>query len=194
MDVAKDENGRFKKTLNDKECLSCRGIFHPRTSERKFCSKECANKAYSELKRYPRKQLECKFCNIIFTHKTTYKKIYCSNECFKKGKTYIDVGERSGGWKGGITLQSARLRGLLEFDLWRNAVFIRDNWTCQKCGQRGGELNVHHIHNFADFPQLRTAIENGATLCISHHKEFHNIYGKIKTNEKQFNDYKNIWK
>lgn len=49
--------------------------------------------------------------------------------------------------------------------LWREAVFARDNWTCQKCKIMGGELNPHHIKNFAECPELRTSIENGITLC-----------------------------
>lgn len=36
-----------------------------------------------------------------------------------------------------------------EYIKWRNKVYERDNYTCQKCGKRGGNLNAHHIKHFA---------------------------------------------
>ena len=56
---------------------------------------------------------------------------------------------------------------------WKNAVFSRDNFTCQVCGQYGGELNVHHIKSFRDYPELRQDINNGMTLCKNCHKKCH---------------------
>ena len=88
-------------------------------------------------------------------------------------------------WKGGITAQSAKDRTSFELKYWKKACMERDNFTCQKTGIRGGVLNVHHINNFADFPELRTSIENGITLSEKSHKEFHKIYGnKNNTREK----------
>ena len=81
-------------------------------------------------------------------------------------------------WKGGITPLNNKERNTQEGILWRKACMERDNFTCAKTGQRGGKLVVHHINNFADFPELRTSIENGITLSIEAHKEFHKIYGK----------------
>lgn len=60
----------------------------------------------------------------------------------------------------------------------------RDNFTCQKCKIQGGKLEIHHINNFADFEELRTAISNGITFCKNCHKEFHKKYG-IKNNTKE---------
>ena len=34
--------------------------------------------------------------------------------------------------KGGITPENERIRQSIEMRLWREAVFARDNWTCQK--------------------------------------------------------------
>jgi len=76
-----------------------------------------------------------------------------------------------------------RLRRRIEYKLWRRAIFVRDNWTCKKCGEKRGKLNVHHLYNFADYPDLRTSIENGITLCEKCHREFHRICG-TKNNTK----------
>lgn len=84
-------------------------------------------------------------------------------------------GEKNCKWKGGITPENQKIRMGIEIRLWREAVFARDNWTCQKCFIRGGELQAHHIKPFAKFPEMRTSIENGLTLCKKCHraKGFH---------------------
>ena len=83
-------------------------------------------------------------------------------------------------WKGGISKQNEKMRKGIEFRLWREAVFARDNFTCQKYGIKGGELHPHHIQNFAQYPELRFAIDNGITLSEKAHKEFHKKYGNKK--------------
>ena len=89
-------------------------------------------------------------------------------------------GEKGNNWKGGKTPINKRLRQSIEFRLWREAVFSRDNWTCQKCGKRGGKLHPHHIRSFSEFPELRFAIDNGSTLCATCHQSKH---GQIKLSE-----------
>jgi hypothetical protein len=74
-------------------------------------------------------------------------------------------------WKGGITVQNKLLRTRIEYRLWRESVFKRDDWTCQECGKRGGRLQAHHIKPFSKYPELRYNIENGITLCIECHKK-----------------------
>lgn len=80
-------------------------------------------------------------------------------------------GEKNPNWKGGITSENAKIRSSIELRLWREAVFARDNWTCQKCGQKSGELNAHHIKPFAKYPELRFAVNNGLTFCKQCHKK-----------------------
>lgn len=83
-------------------------------------------------------------------------------------------GEKSNGWKGGITPINLKLRQTIEYRLWREAVFARDRWTCQDCGDNtGGNLNAHHIKMFSTNPELRTAINNGITLCKKCHNKRH---------------------
>lgn len=81
-------------------------------------------------------------------------------------------GENHHSWKGGVWKNTnLAIRKSLEYKLWRIAVFERDNYTCIWCGQIGGELNADHIKPFSQYPELRFAIDNGRTLCVSCHKK-----------------------
>lgn len=75
------------------------------------------------------------------------------------------AGENHWAWKGGISGDNTRFRQTSEYKVWRESVFIRDNWTCQKCGKRGGSLEADHIKSFAKYPSLRLDTSNGRTLC-----------------------------
>lgn len=79
-------------------------------------------------------------------------------------------GEKANGWKGGKTRQAIIDRNSMEYRNWRTEVFKRDDYTCQFCGEKGGNLNAHHIRPFALFSQLRFDISNGITLCEGCHK------------------------
>ena len=85
--------------------------------------------------------------------------------------------------------ESKLWRNRIEYRLWREAVFARDNWTCQKCLTRGNELHPHHIFNFHNHQELRFAIDNGITFCINCHKKFHHIFGTKNNNLKQIKKY-----
>jgi len=104
----------------------------------------------------------------------------------KISKTLIGayVGENSSQWKGGITIFNHKIRGLPEYRQWVKDVFRRDSWICQKCGQKGGNLNAHHIICIAEIilenklKSIKDAlnckqlwrIDNGLTLCKECHK------------------------
>ena len=58
---------------------------------------------------------------------------------------------------------------------WRNAVFLRDNYTCQGCGTKK-DLQAHHIIPWSkcnDNDCLRYSTQNGITLCRKCHLEAH---------------------
>lgn len=63
-----------------------------------------------------------------------------------------------------------RSRNRYEGREWRRAVYERDNYTCQLCGERGGRLNADHILSYAAHPDKRWDVDNGRTLCVSCHK------------------------
>ncbi len=64
---------------------------------------------------------------------------------------------------------------------WRGKVFMRDNWICQICKQRGGKLHAHHKKSWVLFPKMRYWVINGMTLCINCHQEIH--FQKLAVNE-----------
>ena len=91
-------------------------------------------------------------------------------------RSISERGENGSNWQGGKTDINQVIRQGVELRLWRESVFARDNWTCQDCGKRGGgELNAHHIKPFSKYPELRTSIENGITLCRKCHKLRHKL-------------------
>lgn len=77
-------------------------------------------------------------------------------------------------WKGGIAPLNKIIRRSIEYSLWREAVFARDRWNCQVCGDnKSGNLQAHHIKLFSKYPELRFAIDNGITLCKKCHRKKH---------------------
>lgn len=70
-------------------------------------------------------------------------------------------------------ITSKRNRNSHEYREWKKAVFERDNYTCRKCGKRGGILNAHHIKSWAYYPNFRFSVDNGITLCERCHKQVH---------------------
>lgn len=94
-------------------------------------------------------------------------------------------GNKSVHWRGGVSTENHRIRDGIEIKLWREAVFKRDKWKCRKCDQVGGVLRAHHIRNFAQWIELRFAIDNGVTFCDSCHLVFHKIFGRKDNNPEQ---------
>ena len=91
--------------------------------------------------------------------------------------------EKNPAWKGGVTPAHELIRKSSEYKLWREAVFKRDDYTCQICFKRGGRLNADHIKPFALFPELRLAIDNGRTLCAECHRKTE-TWGSVRVKNK----------
>jgi 5-methylcytosine-specific restriction endonuclease McrA len=99
---------------------------------------------------------------------------------FRKHQAEMRKGKKCYFWKGGVTDINLKIRGSLEYRLWREAVFARDKYTCIWCGDnRGGNLEADHIKPFSLYPELRFAIDNGRTLCKNCHKKTE-TYGNNK--------------
>ncbi len=85
-------------------------------------------------------------------------------------------GSNSRFWRGGLTDENRGHRNSVQYTIWREQVFKRDNWTCQECNTRSGNgkkviLNADHIKAWSKFPKLRFELNNGRTLCLDCHKQ-----------------------
>lgn len=90
----------------------------------------------------------------------------------KRGKPiYKNRGENHYNWRGGISPERAILGMSIEYREWRTSVFKRDDYTCQECWTRGGELNADHIEPYCLNKELALDIDNGRTLCVECHRK-----------------------
>lgn len=105
-------------------------------------------------------------------------------------------GEKHYNWKGGISTERDSFMSSYEYLQWRRLVFKRDNYTCQHCGRNSTlvKLNAHHIKNYSQYPEIRTDVNNGITLCEECHlptykNSFHSIYGIQNNTEQQLEEF-----
>jgi len=115
-------------------------------------------------------------------HKFNCSCFRCSGKAWNKGiawmkghkfKRHEVAGKRNVNWKGGVSSEKEKARKTMELVHWKRAVLNRDNFSCVVCSSVGGELHIHHIKSFAQYPLLRADINNGITLCVTCHKEIH---------------------
>lgn len=126
------------------------------------------------------------------------KNMGANSTSYKKGDERI-TGKNNPNWKGGTTPIIRRIREGSKYQKWREKVYERDNYTCQKCGQRGGELHADHIEPFATIVQKVRIdgelsyekamdldelwdVDNGRTLCVECHRKTE-TYGYFDTEE-----------
>lgn len=111
---------------------------------------------------------------------------YGCSECSRKNIS----GENSSKWNSALTDEERVLRrrfGAHESAVfWRNAVFKRDEHTCQICGCVGGTLNAHHLNGYHWSVHERFLVGNGVTLCSVCHNSFHKQYGYKNNTRQQF--------
>jgi len=161
-----------------KNCLSC-GKEMVVYNSQEYCSKKCCPIWNKGLKGYHPKGVGFKK-GVSTWNKGKHIQTNNALEVWRlnggkpphTGKKRPELtGEKNHMWKGGITPERNKIRSSPEYRIWKYAVFARDNFTCQNCYKRGGNLNAHHIKGFATHPELRFAIDNGLTLCEPCHKK-----------------------
>ena len=87
-------------------------------------------------------------------------------------------GKLNPNWKGGLHYTIWKSP---EYQQWRKAVFERDNYTCQDCGDnKGGNLEADHIKPRYLYPELTFIVVNGRTLCNICHKKTDTYGEKVK--------------
>lgn len=103
------------------------------------------------------------------------------SEFMKKNCKFVHYsGDKNPNYRNGLYVSKNNPRNSKEYKLWRKSIFERDNYTCIWCGQIGGILHADHIKQFALFPELRFAIDNGRTLCLACHKTTDSYLKAIK--------------
>lgn len=167
-----------------------------------FCNKECYDKwQHENIKgenaanwQGGNKIVRCDYCNKeyeIIQAKLKQEHHFCSRECQGKWRSENLIKENNPCWNPNLTDEERekgrRIEGLKE---WKNEVMIRDNYTCQITGKRGGDLNVHHLNSYHWDKEHRTDINNGITISKKIHKLFHKIYGYKNNTKEQFEEFK----
>lgn len=165
-----------RRYQDPRPCPTCGEVFVPRypRKSRRFCSRSCAAKAQPPREAPP---TSFKKGRVPWNKGLVgYRKGYKHSEETKERIRIANSGERGPNWKGGRSAEHERLRKSGRYAAWRVAVFERDNYTCQSCGERSSKgnrivLHADHIKPFALFPDLRFDIDNGRTLCEPCHRK-----------------------
>ena len=188
----------MRKTGVNQNCEYCKTGFYVsgwRQGVARYCSRKCQYATKERGKRISKsksKKIEvtCIACEKKFLVSPSRKRVSCSRACLYASSYWKDKfskihkgkkapyakppvmrGADNPNWKGGITPINTAIRNSKEYADWRKAVFERDDYTCQMCGDRGGEIHADHIKPFAYYPELRLDLSNGRTLCVPCHKE-----------------------
>ena len=115
-----------------------------------------------------------------------------SKQGLKKKYPNGRYGELSSNWKNGITTLYNLIRQNVRSKKWMKFCLERDNYTCQGCGQKGGNLEVHHKKQLAKIikdNKIKTTKDalrckevwdtnNGIVLCVKCHRETENHSNK----------------
>lgn len=183
------------------KCFSCGSLLNKPPSQIKkknFCNHKCYSQYKSEFwkkqnnPRWSGGEIEvvCKVCGKKRLEKKGGEKKnkgkYCSIECAAKDRGSYQRKDKHPMWKGGRETRTATpIRRTGRYKRWIKAVFERDSYTCQNCGQIGGELHPHHIKRLADLVEdyinknnilnvddsCFYDIDNGITLCKKCHRK-----------------------
>lgn len=142
----------------------------------RFCSNICRGISQKKEKigknnpNYRGGKSNCKDCGKELAQRYSWRHNSRCRDCYKKN----NMGYNSPNWRGGKSSESVLLRSSIKNKQWRNSVFERDDFTCQICGDSGGgNLNAHHVKEWAKYPELRFNLDNGITLCKDCHVNIH---------------------
>lgn len=117
----------------------------------------------------------CSFCKkpgfFVNQHRKCQKHDYCNRECYRKHFSILRRDSNHPNWIGGLSNQIQLLRDTEEYKEWRRQVWMKDDYTCQECSERGGNLVAHHLVMVSEDLDLVYVVDNGLTMCIPCHQE-----------------------
>lgn len=168
------KNGERQQGL----CANCGVTFDKLNHLSRFCGRKCY-----ELSK--RKYSTCPRCNEEFrnTKGTTWCSRSCASSSRPRKRGYglseehkrkigdAQRGVKANNWRGGVTPAQKLERQRPEYKAWRELVYQRDDYTCQVCYKRGGNIQADHIKPWIAYPELRLELSNGRTLCVECHKK-----------------------
>lgn len=121
-----------------------------------FCSTTCRGRW--RIKYNQEKRSRCSTCGNKRNRK---RGKFCSRKCMGIWRKKYQVGanncmwgkfgKNNPNWTGNAIPDTQHIRTSYKYKKWRTDVFVRDRFTCQRCGQVGGRLEVHHIKEFRTF-------------------------------------------
>lgn len=176
-----------KKDRINKTCEQCGKPFQTiqseidkaisRNSQVRYCSRQCWRNSNVGENNPAWKggdiELVCSYCKNTFTRSRNSTKkqreglVYCTFAC--RAAHLLEDSTITPHWKDGAAVKQYGIRKSWQYSQWRNEVFERDDYRCQKCRKRGGRLHAHHLYEFSKYEHLRFLIDNGHTLCKSCH-------------------------
>ena len=190
--------------MTNRVCQVCGKHFYARFcriryGEAKFCSQKCYGISNGIRQRgvnnpswKGKTKMECRICKKVYhVYPSEAKKIQtCSKKCRCKLSSLVQRGNNNSCWRGGTAPVYKLIRATAKYHNWRKEIFVRDNFTCQKCNQFGGKLEAHHKKSFSKLLQEVKnnlplfslfegvmiysplwEISNGVTLCEKCHKK-----------------------
>jgi endogenous inhibitor of DNA gyrase (YacG/DUF329 family) len=174
-----EKASNFKNKLKTNVCPICKKPFTTYSKMVVCCSIKC-----SAIAKHNKSTAKCISCKKIFERPKSYfkwhkergnKRFFCSRKCFGNYK----IGENNHNWisdRSKLKDPMKSLRWSNSMKMWRKAVFKRDNYTCQMCGDRSRKghpvtINAHHIIAIKQRKRTATEISNGITLCEACHKK-----------------------
>jgi len=196
-------NGRGNRIPYSSSCKECRKKFQKEnkdnlkvpcptcgvkiSSKSRYC-RECYHKSDKGLENH-RKMSERR--KALKTHHFCLdcgKQIHRQSKRCKlcKGK-----GSKNPNWNGGVSSLKKLIMSSYKYREWRSDVYTRDDFTCSVCGVRGAMLHAHHIERFGSIVEknkIKTVddalncselwnINNGITMCVYCHNNFHKTKG-----------------
>lgn len=189
--------GNLKNELSKEDLHKMYFVEHMTSEEIASKYNTTGNTVIALLKEYGYKvPTRSELLNIYYTKKGGIEKVRktqstmenrIKSSCRQRGIAIED-------FDGFSTTEEHMARNNTYYKEWIRKVFERDNYTCQCCGKRGGNLNAHHLYNFSEYKNLRYDINNGITLCekchlINYQNSFHSIYGERNNTPEQMTEY-----